>query len=90
MLYTHVIVQNQKENTKYSVVDDIKNSKTKHRYLVLENCRTNIQTKIQIGYYSGRTRLLISENVLSGANGFSPRYLIAKVFDSVIEISNDF
>ena len=90
MIYTHVIVQNQKENTKYIVADDIKNSKTKHRYLVLENCKTNIQVKIQIGYFSGRTRLLISENILSDANGFSPRYLVAKVFGSVIEISNNF
>lgn len=90
MLYTHIIIQNQKENTKYIVVDDIKNPKTKHRYLVLENYKTSVQTKIQIGYYSGRTRLLISENILSDANGFSPRYLVAKVFDSIIEITNDF
>jgi len=82
-------VQNENENSKYIVVDDIQHHMSKRRWLVLEDIKTGIQRTIPIGYYAGNKMCIISENILKDSDGCSPRYIVAKIIDKVIVAGNE-
>lgn len=89
LILRYVVIQNEHENTKYKVLDDVKLNWSKRRYLELEDCKTYKHRTIPIGFYVGSKRLIVSEEILSNVE-ISPKYIFAKVINDVlvIEYSN--
>lgn len=87
--FNYVLVQNENENSKYIVVDDIQYHKSKRRWLVLEDIKTGIQQTIPIGYYCGNKRCIISENIFKDADGCSPIFMVAKIINETILVGNE-
>jgi hypothetical protein len=88
-IFSYVLVQTQRENSKYKVIDDVKHYMSKRRWLVLEDIKTGIQKTIPIGYYAGNKRCIISENILKDSDGCSSRYVVTKIIDEVILVENE-
>lgn len=61
--------------------------RSKRRYLELENCKTYENKTVSIGWYLGKKKMLISEEILSGVD-MSPKYLFASIIGGVILIED--
>lgn len=88
-IYKFVLVQTEKENTKY-FVNGIINVKTKwgiDKYLQLQDCKTYRHKSVKIGSYAGNKRLIISESIKNGVES-SNKFIVAKIICDVIYIEN--
>lgn len=84
-IFRYVVVQNEHENTKYCVLNDIYHKHHRYRYLELEDCRNFRHKDVRLFPIVGKTRALISEEILSGVD-ISDKYMFAKIIGDVLLI----
>ncbi|MDF1496324.1 hypothetical protein [Caproiciproducens sp. CPB-2] len=85
--FDYIVVQDQRENTRWYVVNDVVLPKSRKRWLELENQKTGQHKEVKIFWLHGSSKYLISEEICEGVS-LSDRYLFAKKIGRVLLVED--